>query len=103
MAIGNLAHSGFISSIHKDNLTPFYTTISNNEIISFTDTQGRNQNLNSLTIEADNTALYIQILPSEYCIYILANNSVTIELLNIKEIKVLGNLGQKIRWYGLYY
>jgi len=101
--IGNLAHSGYISSIHKDNLTPFYTTISNNEIISFTDAQGKNQNLNSLTIEADNTALYIQVLPSEYCVYIPVNGSTTIDFLKISQIKVLGNLGQKIKWYGKFY
>jgi len=101
--IGQNFHSGFISSIHKDNLTPFYTTISNNEIISFTDTQGKNQNLNSLTIEADNTALYIQVLPSEYCVYIPANGKTTIDFLKISQIKVLGNLGQKIKWYGKFY
>ena len=103
MAIGILSHSGFISSIHKDNLVEFYTTTANNQIITFTDTNGNSNHLNSLTIEADATDLFIQILPSEYCVYIPANNSSTIDYCDIKQIKVLGNLGQKIKWYGLFY
>ena len=103
MPVGNLAHSGFISSIHKDNLVEFYTTTANNQTITFTDTNGNLNHLNSLTIEADATDLFIQILPSEYCIHITANNSSTIDYCDIKQIKVLGNLGQNLKWYGLYF
>jgi len=103
MPIGNLAHSGFISSIHKSNLVEFYTTTANNQIITFTDTNGNSNHLNSLTIEADATDLFIQILPSEYCVCIAAGNSTTIDYCNIQQIKVLGNLGQNLKWYGLYF
>ena len=103
MPVGNLAHSGFISSIHKDNLVEFYTTTANNQIITFTDTNGNLNHLNSLTIEADATDLFIQILPSDYCICITAGNSTTIDYCNIQQIKVLGNLGQNLKWYGLYF
>jgi len=103
MPVGNLAHSGFISSIHKDNLVEFYTTTANNQIITFADTNGNLNHLNSLTIEADATDLFIQILPSEYCVCIAAGNSTTIDYCNIQQIKVLGNLGQNLKWYGLYF
>jgi len=101
MAIEN--HAGFISSIHKDTLTPWITTTEADQTITFTDMNGKKYNLNSLTIEAETTDLYIQILPSEYCIYIKAGESSGIDYLKISQIKVLGSLGQKLRWSGLYY
>jgi len=101
--IGNLFHSGYLSSIHKDNLTPFHTTTVANELITFTDQNNNPYPLNSLTIEANNTDLYIQILPSEFVLHIIAGNSISIDYCSIKQIKVLGNLGQDIKWYGLYF
>jgi hypothetical protein len=97
-----ILHSGFISSIHKDSLTSFYTTTTENETITFTDQNDIPQNLNSLTIISNESELYIQILPSEYCIYLPANSTINIDLCNIKQIKVLGVANQNLRWFGLY-
>jgi len=102
MGIGSLLHSGFLSSIHKDSLTPWYTTSSENETIIFQDENNVPQNLNSLTIMSNETELFIQILPSEYCVYIPVKSSVNIDACNIKKIKVLGSSGQYLRYYGLF-
>ncbi len=101
--MSDIKHFGFISSIHKDSLIPYYTTTSANQIISFVDKSNNQQILNSLTIEAENTPLYIQILPSEYCIFVPENGYYTLNDLSIKNIQVLGNSGQKLRWYGFIY
>jgi hypothetical protein len=105
IAIQNIIHSGFISSIHKDDetLTDFISTTIENEIIAFIDKNDVSRSLNSLTIESSTTALYIQILPSEYVLYVPANSSRTINYCKIQQIKVLGELGQSIRYWGLFY
>jgi len=103
MSIGILNHSGFISSIHKDTLTPFYVTTQENEIINFQDQNNNSYSLNSLTVEANATDLFIQILPSEYCVHIPAGSSLTIDYCRIQQIKVLGLANQNIKWFGLYY
>ena len=64
--IGQLLHSGFISSLPLNkigdaNYDPWYVLTSNNQIINFTDSNGNKANLNSLFIEAENTNLYIII------------------------------------------
>jgi hypothetical protein len=105
MGIGNLYHSGFISSIHKDSLSPWYSTLSNNEEIFFTDISEDNKqrNVNALTIFSESTPLYIRILPSEYCVYIEPNSFLEYNFESIKGIQVMGNSGQKLRWYGQFY
>lgn len=103
MSIGNLNHSGFISSIHKDDLTAFYVTTQDNEIIDFQDKNGNLYSLNSLTIEANTTDLFIQILSSEYCVHVSAGSSLTIDYCEIKQIKVLGLANQSLKWFGLFF
>jgi|688.fasta_scaffold826491_2 hypothetical protein len=102
MAVGRLDANGFYSSIHKDNLTPWYSLISENELIEFKEGAIQRE-LNSLLIEAEATPLYIQILPSEYCLYIPANGSRSYDFEAIKAIKVLNVLGTKIRFSGMYF
>jgi len=94
---------GFISSIKYDSLTPWYTLTSNNEVIAFIDADGNQRQLNSLFIEAENTSLFIRILPSDYCIYIPANGSRSIDLQKIESIQVMNNLGSNIRWSGQFF
>lgn len=100
--MGMIQHYGFISSIKYDNLTPWYTTIKENEIIEFKD-GNLQRNLNALTIEADTTGLYIRVLPSNYCLYIPENQAKTFNMQEIKAIQVMGIAGQKIRWSGQFY
>lgn len=101
--MNHLIHSGFISSIHKDALSPWVTTTKNNEIIEFKESNGQQRYLNALTIFSEATPLYIRILPSDYCIYLEPNSFVEYNLEKIEGIQVMGNLGQKIRWYGQFY
>jgi hypothetical protein len=103
MSIGNLWHSGFISSIHKDTLTPWYTTVANNETIEFKEVNGQQRHLNSLFIEAENTDLYIRIMPSDYCIFVPANESRSYDFEDVTSIQVMGNLGQNLRWSGQFF
>lgn len=101
--IGNILHSGFISSIHKDNLTPWYQTTSNNEIIHFLDSNNEQRHLNSLVIYSKDTPLYVRMLPSDYCVYIEPNSFVEYNLKSTTSIQIMGNSGQSIRWMGQFY
>lgn len=93
-------HSGFISSIHKDNLSPWYATQKENEEIRFIDQDGNQRYLNSLIIETE-APIYIQILPSEYCLYV--NGYMSIDYLKASAIKVLAPIATNIRWSGCHY
>lgn len=53
-----LLHSGFISSIKYDNLTPWYTTVEDNEIINFVDENGKLIKERETTTEYDNNIIY---------------------------------------------
>jgi len=104
--IGQLLHSGFISSLPLNkigdaNYDPWYVLQSNNELISFTDSNGNKANLNSIFIEAENTNLYINI--GGYILYIPANESREYNFQGIKSIQVMNNLGTKLRWSGQFY
>jgi hypothetical protein len=103
MAIGNLYHSGFISSIKYDNLTPWYTTTSDNQVIEFKETDGQQRHLNSLFIETEATALYIRILPTDYCLYVPANSSINYDFEDVKSIQIMNVAGVKLRWSGLHF
>ena len=103
MAIENLYHSGFISSIKYDNLTPWYTLAEQNEVIEFKEFDGQQRYLNDLLIEADTTPLYVRMLPSDYCIYIPAGESRNYSFEKISSIQVMNNLGTHIRWSGQFF
>lgn len=100
-----LKHWGCISSIKSDNLTPFYTTLENNEEILFVDDDGVQRVINSLTLWTSADALYIQISESGdgQCIYLPANSSVSLDYLKIDKIKILAVAGVLIRYLALYY
>ena len=100
--MSKINHSGFMSSIKHDNLTPWYVTQGEDEIIEFGD-DVRVRNINALTIEASESDLYIRILPSDYCLYIPANQGRTFDLQRINRVQVMGSAGQEIRWSGQFY
>ena len=104
--IGQLLHSGFISSLPLNkigdaNYDPWYVLQSNNELISFIYSNGNKANLNSLFIEAENTNLYINI--GGYILYVPANESREYNFESVSSIQVMNNLGVKLRWSGLYF
>jgi len=104
--IGQLLHSGFISSLPIDkigdaNYDPWYVLQSNNELINFTDSNGNKAYLNSLFIEAENTNLYINI--GGYILYVPANESREYNFQGIKSIQVMNLAGVKLRFSGQYF
>ncbi len=102
MGIGNLFHSGMLSYCKYDDLKEWYTTTEDNEVIEFKEGTQQRQ-LNSLYLEAENTSLYIRILPHDYCIFIPANESRNYDFEKIESIQIMHNLGTKIRWSGQFY
>ena len=101
--VGQLLHSGFISSIHKDNLTPWYSLTEENQIIEFKETDGTQRYLNDLLIEANTTPLYIRILPSDYILYVPAGESRNYSFEKVSAIQVMNNLATNIRWSGMFF
>jgi len=104
--IGQLLHSGFISSLPIDKIgdadyDPWYVLQSNNELISFTDSNGNKANLNSLFIEAENTSLYIKI--DDFILYVPATESRNYDYEKIQSIQVMNALGTKLRWSGQFF
>jgi len=104
--IGQLLHSGFISSlpvskIGDANYDPWYTTTSENEVINFIDSNGNKANLNSLLIEAENTSLYIKI--DDFILYVPVTESRSYDYEKIQSIQVMNALGTKFRWSGQYF
>lgn len=100
-----LEHYGFISSV-TSTTTPWFTTTESNQTINFADTTEKPRTLNSLVIIADTTDLYIKILPNyenESYLYIPAGKREAIDYCRITGIQILGNSGQKLRWFGLFY
>ena len=100
--MASIKHSGFISSIKYDNLNPWHTTTKEDEVIEFGD-DDRVRNINALTIEASESDLYIRVLPSDYCLYIPANQGRTFDLQRVNKVQVMGFAGQEIRWSGQFY
>jgi hypothetical protein len=96
-----LRHTGFISSITYDNLTPYYTTTTANEVIEFKNKDGKLLHLNSLLIQAELTDLYIRILPGDYCLFVEAGSAMSYDFEEISSIQVMGAAGQKLRWSGM--
>ena len=104
--IGQLLHSGFISSLPLNkigdaNYDPWYVLTSNNELINFTDSNGNKSNLNSLFIEAENTSLYIKI--DDFILYVPATESRNYDYEKIQSIQVMNALGTKLRWSGQFF
>jgi hypothetical protein len=99
--------SGFISYIPESatTLTPEYTTVEEDEVINFIDTEEGNvqRRLNALYIEnTGGAALYIQPLPSKHIICIPAYESRVYDLTITTGIKVIGQANQTLRWSGCF-
>ena len=99
--MSKIKHFGFMSSIRHDNLTPWYVTQEEDEVIELYE-DGGNRNVNALTIESGEGDLYIRMLPSDYCLYIPANQGRTFDLQRVSKVQVMGGAGQEIRWSGQF-
>jgi len=105
MSIGQIFHSGYISSLPTNKLNdanydPWYITQVNNQTIIFKDANNQQLHLNSLFIEAENTPLYINI--NGYILYIPANESRNCDFESISSIQVMNLLGTKLRFSGQF-
>lgn len=96
----NIYHSGFISYCKPDDLQEWFTLTEDNQEITFTD-NGVNRNLNSLIIEAELVALYVQI--GNFVLHVPANEIRSINYLKVNKITVLNTTGTKLRWSGCFY
>jgi len=103
LGVGSLMHSGFISSIKFNNLTPWYSLLQENETIEFKEADGTQRYLNDLLIEANITPLYIRILPSDSCIYVPAGESRNYSYEKISSIQVMNAIGTTLRWSGMFF
>jgi len=103
MGVGSLLHSGFYSYCKYNDLKEWYTSTAENEVINFTDSNGNKYGLNSLFIEAENTSLYIRILPSDYILFVPANESRNCDFEKVQSIQVMNALGIKLRFSGQYF
>jgi len=103
MSIGALMHSGFYSYCTYDDLKEWYELTQNNEVINFIDSTGSQRYLNSLFIEAENTSLYIRLLPSDHILFIPANESRNYDYEKISSIQVMNQIGTKLRFSGQFF
>lgn len=97
-----LDHYGVISSIVDDNLTPYYETTLDDELIDFITTDGIQRVVNSLNIWSNTTDLYVEINESGRCVVVPAYSFLNIDYIPIKNITITGLAGQQFRYLGLY-
>ena len=95
-------HWGCISSVSSDNLTPYIQTTDNNQLIEFI-SDGVQRTINSLTIWAESSDLYINVNDGGECLYIPSNSFTSIDYLRITKIRVMANAGIKLRYFASYY
>lgn len=98
-----IKHWGFASFCEKDNPIPYYETIENDELIQIKSSDGTIQHANSLVIEALDTQIFVELNNSGFCAVIDPNQTFHYDFKSISEFRVLGNSGQKLRWYALFY
>lgn len=96
-------HWNIISSVVSDDLTPWYTTVDNDEVIQFVSADGVQRNVNALTVWANTSDLYIKVGDTSYCVYVPANASVSLDYLQLQKMTVMGNAGIKLRYVAMYY
>lgn len=98
-------HTGIYTHLPHDaaTLTEYYTTVKADEVIMFY--EGTTQrNLDETLIEnCGNETMYILPLNGLRIVVIPAGESREINTVSLPGIKVLGALGQKIRYSGLFY
>ncbi len=103
MSIGELYSAGFISYCKHDDLKNWYETEVDDEIIEFKNSAGKQLQLNSLLIEAEEEDVYIRILPSDYVLCIPANENRAYDFEKLERIQVMNYYGTRLRWSGMYY
>lgn len=96
-------HGGYFSYLLATaTQAEYYTTVSENETISFTDGSAA-RSVNSLMIEnCAETVVYVQPLPGNYIYPVYKNDPYTIDGVTLRGFKVFGAAGQKVRYSGCF-
>lgn len=95
----DIRHASFYSYTTKDNLIPYYTTTSDNQLIDFEDIFTTNTHSNFLWIESVDSPLYISINDTDSVVYIPTGHAKEISYLDIVKVRVMNQIGTKLRWY----
>ena len=105
MSIGLIRHSGFVSFCGKNNPVPFYTTKEPNEKIYIKQEGGEPRTANSITFMAMDTLLYIEPEKSDNGSLLVVDPYSSWEYTyeDISYFTVIGDAGQKIRWYAQFH
>lgn len=99
--MGNtISSTGFLSSVTTDSLTPFQTTTSASQLITFKDAAGNQLEVNALTIYSGSSdALYVKINSGSSCLYVGTSDSMSVNGQVIKNITIMGGSGVQYRYY----
>ena len=85
-------------------MTEYYTTVTSDEIIRFTESDGTQRFLDATIVEnCGESVLYVLPLNGTHPLPISARESYMIKPLVITGIQVIGAAGQKLRYSGCYY
>lgn len=85
-------------------LAEYYTTVSANEIIRFTEADGTQIYLDNTLVEnCGASVMYVLPLNGIHPICIPAGENRNIDEAQITGIQIMGNAGQKLRYSGCYY
>lgn len=110
--MGNRTASGVITNYHLS--TPsnkWYTTQEIDEVIIFKDKDNNNRSINNWSIFANTTDLEIQLIKTFENEIVYESDVITIEsntywsndYIEIEGIKILGEIGQQVRYVGNFF
>ena len=99
--VNTISSFGFLSSVSPTNLTPWITTTSASQVITFTDDNGNQLDVNALTLYASGSPIYVKI-NSGSCVYVASDSSVSIDGTVIRNITIMGGSPVTLRYYAKY-
>jgi hypothetical protein len=108
----NKIFNNIVTNYHlTDGGSEFYATTEADEVVKFQDKNGNIHNCQSIRIDSDGTDLLIQlarvdsdgsVLHTTDTLSILAGSYISFDNVRFNAVKVLGALGQNIKFTGLY-
>ncbi len=95
----DLRHAALYSFCREGNISSYYTTVEENELIDFTDLFGVHTHANFLRIDSIDNDLYFSPNDNGHYIYVGSGNIETIEYYDLTKIRLHCPIGTKLRWY----
>jgi UDP-N-acetylmuramyl pentapeptide synthase len=102
MPANSITSFGFLSSVEIDNLTPWQTTTSASQVVTFQDHEGNQLEVNALTLYASGSPLYVRINSGDYCVYVPANEHISVNGQVIENITFMGGSPITYRYHAQY-